>query len=170
MNPFLRMLVLSLIVMSTMACAPRAQEKQESPRDGVVSLAPNVTEMLFALNLGSRVVGITSACDHPEEVKGIQPVGGFMTPQFEAILATGASVVVGMEGGVPEKEVEKLRAAGKKVILLKDKSVQDVLSSLEVLGNELGVAEGAQTLRRALEKELKPSPIPKLKVGRAPSW
>jgi iron complex transport system substrate-binding protein len=153
------MLILSLFIL--MGCSSK-EARSSSPVEGVVSLAPSVTEMLFALNQGDRVVGVTSACDYPSEASAIPKVGGFMTPQFEAIMASGATWVVGMEGSVPEKAVAKLEETGKRVLLLKDKSVEDVLSSMERLGAELGVPEAGKQLRKAVEKDMKPTPFSKV--------
>lgn len=156
---------LLLVVLTALMWAPACSAKQEKktpPKDGIISLAPNVTEILFALNLEDRVVGVTTACDYPPEARDIKPMGGFMTPHFEAIVGSGATWVVAMEGGIPPKDVSRLEAAGKNVLLLKDKTVKDVLSSMERLGAELGVAEAGKKLRAAVEKELAPTPFGKV--------
>jgi len=154
---FILVLALSSLIW-TLGCSPK-QKKEPLPKEGIVSLAPNVTEMLFALDLGNRVVGVTTACNYPPEVSTLSPMGGFMTPHFEAIMGSGATWVVAMEGGVPEKDLSKLRAAGKNVLLLKDKTVEDVLSSMELLGTKLGVPDAGKKLRSAVEKEVAPTPF-----------
>ena len=161
MNRFV-ILALALGSLSwTLGCTPK-QKEEPRPKEGIVSLAPNVTEMLFALNLGNRVVGVTTACNYPPEVSQLKSMGGFMTPHFEAIMGSGATWVVAMEGGVPEKDLSRLRSAGKNVLLLKDKTVEDVLSSMEALGAQLGVTDAGKKLRVAIEKELAPTPFGKV--------
>ena len=60
----------------------------------VVSLAPNLTEILFAIGAGERVVGVTTYDDYPEEVKKLPRVGGFIDPSVEAILALKPDLVI----------------------------------------------------------------------------
>ncbi len=72
--------------------APRPDEAGPSRR--IVSMAPSITETLFALDLGERVVGVTRFCQYPEEAQQKAPVGGYMDPNFEAILGLRADLVV----------------------------------------------------------------------------
>jgi len=60
----------------------------------IVSLAPSLTETLFALCLGDRVVGVTRFCVHPPEVDGLPKVGGHLDPNFEAIVSLEPDLVV----------------------------------------------------------------------------
>ena len=60
--------------------------KLESPPRRIISLAPSITETLFAIGAGDRVVGVTTFDDYPPEVKRIFKVGGFSNPNLERIL------------------------------------------------------------------------------------
>jgi iron complex transport system substrate-binding protein len=60
----------------------------------IVSLAPSNTEILFALDAGDRVVGVTDYCDFPEEVQGIDRVGGFSDPSIEVIVSLRLDLVL----------------------------------------------------------------------------
>jgi iron complex transport system substrate-binding protein len=60
----------------------------------VISLAPNVTEILFALGLESRVVGVTSYCDFPEAAKAKEKVGDTLRPNLEKIISLKPDLVV----------------------------------------------------------------------------
>ena len=53
----------------------------------IVSIAPSITEILFALGAGDRVVGVTTYCNYPEAAKAKAKIGGYTTPSLEAILA-----------------------------------------------------------------------------------
>ena len=62
----------------------------------IVSLAPSITEILFALELEEQIVGVTRFCDYPAAASGIAKIGGFSDPNFEAIVALKPSIVFGM--------------------------------------------------------------------------
>jgi iron complex transport system substrate-binding protein len=81
----------------------------------IVSLAPNVTEILFALDLSGHVVGVTDACNYPPAAKQIERVSGFGRPNIEKLLALGPSLVVACGLEKPE-DAEALRRAGIEVV------------------------------------------------------
>src|SRR5438876_11788385 len=62
----------------------------------IVSLAPSVTETLFALGAGAEVVGVSQYCDFPPEVRHLPRVGSFITPNVEAIAALRPTLVIGL--------------------------------------------------------------------------
>ena len=76
----------------------------------IVSMAPNITEILYALDYGERVVGVTRFCDWPEEAKQKRKVGGFIDPDMEVILSLEPDLVIGMAAG-DAKIVDKLEKA-----------------------------------------------------------
>lgn len=90
-------------------------------------MAPNTTEMLFALGFGSRVVGVSSVCDFPDDVRRLPRVGALDSLSIEAILALAPDTVVGAPG-VPHATVERLRARGIVVEINAVESVEDVRS------------------------------------------
>ncbi len=71
--------------------------RQEHPRR-IVSMAPSVTEILFALGLGERVVGVSNFCNYPAEAAKIDRIGGIMNPNLEAIVALESDLVVMLHG------------------------------------------------------------------------
>ena len=73
----------------------------------VVSLAPSITETLFALGFGERLVGVTNYCDYPPEALKIPKIGDFVSPNIEAIMAKTPDVVIGVAGATdPQKAKE----------------------------------------------------------------
>ena len=81
----LHLLTASLFVLCNSAFVAHAASAPRSQR--IVSLAPSVTETLFALGFGNRVVGVTTYCDYPAEARKLPKIGGFMNPSLEAIAA-----------------------------------------------------------------------------------
>src|SRR5437870_4354596 len=76
----------------------------------VVSLTPSVTENIFALGLGDRLVGVTTGCDYPPEAKALPKIGG-PSPDLERIVALRPDVVAG-DGRVSGRHLDRLRAIG----------------------------------------------------------
>jgi iron complex transport system substrate-binding protein len=64
------------------------------PPKRIISLAPNITEILFALGLGDSVVGVTIFCDYPEEAKKKQKIGGMSNPSLEGVVSLKPDIVV----------------------------------------------------------------------------
>ena len=88
-----------------------------APPRRIVSLAPNITETLFALNLGSRIVGVTRFCDFPPEAGLIEKVGGLVDPSMEKIQVLHPDLVIAFRGN-PIGLVNKLRSLGTPVFVL----------------------------------------------------
>jgi cobalamin transport system substrate-binding protein len=111
-----------------MVCAPlRAQVIKDdlgrpfplpagTPRR-IVSMAPNVTEILFALGLGERVVGVTRFCDWPPEARAVPKIGGLVDPNVEIIRSLDPDLVIAFRGN-PLRLVDRVRKLGLPVFVL----------------------------------------------------
>lgn len=69
-----------------------------SPPRKIISLAPNITEILFALDLGDRIVGVTRYCDYPQKALEKEKIGGMVDPNLEKIQALNPDLVIGFRG------------------------------------------------------------------------
>ena len=123
-----------------------------SPPQRIVSLAPSLTETLFALGVGDRVVGVTRYCAHPPEVRGLPQVGGHLDPSYEAIVSLEPDLVVLIPSS--ESSERRLRALGLRVLQVDQHDVNGVLASITVLAEACGVAERGAALRRGMEQRL----------------
>ena len=83
--------------------------RQAGPPRRIVSLAPNITETLFALGLGPEIVGVTRFCDYPPEAKAIEKVGGLVDPSLEKIQILRPDLIIAFRGN-PIGVVNKLRS------------------------------------------------------------
>jgi iron complex transport system substrate-binding protein len=108
----------------------------------IVSLAPSITEILFALSLGDRVVGVTRYCDHPAEATRLAKVGGYYDPNYEAVVALGADIVLLL----PEHEEPARRFAGLGIETLRvgNTTTDGILDSISTVGLRCGAADKAQ--------------------------
>src|SRR5436190_10960373 len=82
----------------------------------IVSTGPSITEILFALGLGSRVVGVTQYCNFPPEAQKIKRIGSWMTPNMEAILETRPDLVIVQKTGIHDDS--RMKAMSLKTLLV----------------------------------------------------
>jgi iron complex transport system substrate-binding protein len=122
----------------------------EMPPQRIVSLAPSNTELLFALGLGSRVVGVTRYCTYPEAASGIEKVADYNTISVEKVMALRPDLVVAARGNDKEG-LMTLRRMGIQVFSLDIQSVAQLLTAIERLGRLGGVEAQAAELKQELE-------------------
>ena len=116
-----------------------------------ISLAPSVTESIFAVGAGDRLVGDTTFCDYPEEAKGIQKVGDTLNPNMETIVALKPDVVFVSGASQLETFTNTLDKNGIAVYVINPTSLDAMTHNLEQLGLILGTVEQSQTLVRELK-------------------
>lgn len=105
----------------------------------IVSLVPSLTESLFALGLGDRVVGVTDWCIHPAaEVAKLPKVGGTKDTDVDAIVALAPDLVVANHEENTKRVVDRLEAAGLRVWVTYPRTVQEGAALLRQLGQRLG--------------------------------
>jgi ABC-type Fe3+-hydroxamate transport system substrate-binding protein len=123
---------------------------QRLPRR-VVSLVPSLTESLFALGLGERVVGVTDWCVHPaDQVAKLPKVGGTKDTDVDAIVALAPDLVIANHEENTKRVVERLEAAGLDVWITYPRTVRDGAELLRELGERIGAS------REAMEKVVAP--------------
>ena len=108
----------------------------------IVSLAPANTEIVFALGLGDRVVGVTTYDDYPAEVTKIAKIGDFTTPNIEAIAAAKPDLILATTG-VQADVLAKLESLGATVIALDPQNLAGVYSAIERTGKATGAVAKA---------------------------
>src|SRR4029077_20226380 len=112
----------------------------------IVSLAPSVTETLFALGAGDRVVGDTDFCDYPLESKQKTHIGGPVSPSIEAIAALHPDLVVATREINRPESVHALEQLGIAVYATDPQTVEQVFTSTERLGDLLGAGSAGRVL------------------------
>jgi len=112
----------------------------------IVSLAPSVTETLFALNAGPTVVGVSDYCDYPPEVRSLPRVGSFLTPNLEAIIAARPTLVIGLGLSSDIRQIRALKSMGYPVLLVRDGSLEEIDNSIEAVGARIGRENEANLL------------------------
>lgn len=119
----------------------------ETPPLRIVSLAPSVTESLFAIGAGDLVVGRTEYCDFPVEVETLPTIGGFSANSIsvEAILDLEPDLVIG--GSTLQAEIiAALETPGINAFVIQPASVEEIIDSLQLLGMITNHQDGASVL------------------------
>lgn len=126
----------------------------ESIPQRIVSLAPSNTEVLFALGLGDRVVGVTEFCNYPEAAKAKPKIGGFSTVDIERVVALEPDLIVATTIH-KETVIPALEELGLTVVALAPKTLDGVLANITLVGEVTGKNQEATRLVSALEKRIK---------------
>lgn len=120
----------------------------------VVTLAPSLTEMVFALGSGHRVVGVSQYSNYPAEVQALTKVGSYVHPDVEKIVALKPDLVLAVKDGNPRGVVEKLEQFGIPVYAVNPKTIRQVMETLLALGNVLHAQERAEALVADMARRL----------------
>jgi iron complex transport system substrate-binding protein len=110
----------------------------------IVSLAPNVTETLFAAGAGDRLVGVVEYSDYPEAARKLPRIGSHAQLDLEAIARLAPDLAVGWVTGNSAAQVEKLRGLGIAVYLTEPGRIDDVATNLERYGELAGTSAVAR--------------------------
>lgn len=124
----------------------------ENPPQRIISLAPSNTEILFALGLGSRVVGVTTYCNYPEEARQCHQIGGFSNPNIERIVDLRPDLVVAADRHL--KEAQVLEQMGIDVIVIDARRTSEISRSIRFIGQACGVSEAAEKLASDIDQHL----------------
>jgi iron complex transport system substrate-binding protein len=120
----------------------------------IVSLAPNITEILYDLGLGDRVVAVTDFCDYPPAVKSKPRVGGFTNPSLEAIVGAKPDLVILTDDGNPKAIYNRLRDLGVPCHVFTARRLKELPRGIRELGVALGAEKEASALAGRIEKDM----------------
>lgn len=124
------------------------------PAKCIISLAPHVTELLFAAGAGKQVVGVVSFSDFPAAAKTLPLVGAYNAFDLEAILALKPDLVIAWKSANPAASLEKLRAMSIPVFVSEPLQLEDVASNLERFGVLAGTSTVANVASAQYRKRL----------------
>jgi iron complex transport system substrate-binding protein len=112
----------------------------------IVSLAPNITEILFALGRGDRIVGVTRHCDYPPEARNLPSVGSYVHLDLERIAALRPDLCLAVKDGNPKETVLRLESLGIPVFAMDPQNLDEVLQTVRELGELIGAEGEAERL------------------------
>lgn len=118
----------------------------------IVSMGPNITEIVFALGCGNRLVAVTDFCMYPPEAAALPRVGGYLNPNLEKLMALRPDLVL-IRGKI-EKVDRFCQSRGIPVIHVNMDSLETIYSGIQDLGKAMGVAGNADDLCGSIRKAL----------------
>ena len=122
------------------------------PARRIVSLSPHITENLFAIGAGERVVGTVAFSNYPEAARRIPLVGGYEKLDLEAVAALRPDLVLAWESGNIASHVTKLKGIGLPVVVTEARHIEDVPADLERLGALTGAGEARAVAAKFRER------------------
>ncbi len=140
-----------IFILMLMCCRVAAVGDPAIPPRRIVSLAPSMTEILFALGLGDNIVGVTSYCDYPGEAKKKPRIGGMSNPSLEAIISMKPDIVVMTTDGNPKELAERLRSMKIRTYVFTARRLVELPQGVQDMGMALGVAEHAKKLASEIQ-------------------
>lgn len=126
---------------------------EEEPKR-VVSMAPNITEIVFAIGKGSSLVGRTDYCNYPEEAATVEAIGDIMTPNVEKIVAQEPDLVL-ISGTTMPDSLGVLKDLGTKFIVINEQSdFNDVYETIETIGRVLNAKDKASEIVAGMKTDV----------------
>ncbi len=117
----------------------------------IVSLAPNLTEILFALGLGEKIVAVSNDSDYPPEAADKKKTGTFWQPNTEAVIASKPDLVVTLRTQQQTSTADSLKRLGYHVLTLKIEKIEELFTAIQ----EIGIAAGCKQRSDELVENIK---------------
>lgn len=135
------------------SCRPlKSGEKEtETPAPRIVSLAPNLTEIVFSLGMGGHLVGVTDHCNYPPAAKTKPRLGGLKTISLEAVLSKNPDIVLATKDGNELALIEEMDRLHLKVLTYQPYNLAGVLETILSISRELGVEDRGRELVKELQ-------------------
>ena len=125
----------------------------ENPPERIVSLSPANSEILFALGLDEKIVGVTEYCTYPEAALSKEKIGGFSTVNIEKVSVLNPDLIVAADGN-SEETVAHLRELGFTVITINADTIDTTLDDILLLGKATGADAKAEALVSSMKEDL----------------
>lgn len=149
----------------------------------IVSLAPNLTEIIFSIGAGNKLKGVTTYCNYPDEALKIQKVADLVSVNYEALAGINPDVVFLTVEGNPKETFDKITGMGIKVFVSNPRNLSGILKTMDDFGKITGNSEQAEaeknrilskidSLKNKINYKLKPKALllvsisPLMSVGR----
>jgi len=126
-----------------------AEVRLERPAKRIISLAPNITEVLFHIGAGKQIVGADEYSNYPEEAKDILRVSNYAAANYELILSLKPDLVIAWQSGNGDKIINPLRKLGVPVFVIDTGEIDQVPNLFRRFGKLSGHTDTAE--QRALE-------------------
>jgi len=139
--------VIAVVVLFLAMIISSCQTKNEQEQSGtvrIISLAPHITEIIYALEAQDQLIAVTDFCKYPADAQKKEKIGGLINPNTEYMIALKPTHLFGMPSH--EKLNQQLESFGYKITMMSNEKVSDVLESIRVIGNIIGRQKAAEEL------------------------
>ena len=154
---FYKLFIFLLFVM--VSCTSENSKKEESIIENnsirVITLSPHLAEMLFNLGALNTLVGVSAYTDFPEELKNLPNIGDAFVLDIEKITILEPDIILAWESGTPQNIVDELVNLGFKVKIIKSKNLEDIASSILLLGEVVGKKNEAKKIANEFKTGIK---------------
>ena len=133
------------------ACTPEAKARKG---ERIISVAPNLTELLFAAGAADQLVAVSEYSDYPEAAKSLPRIGDAFRLDYERIVALAPTVAVIWESGTPPEVQKRLERLGIRVVGIPTTRLEDIAAGLETLGALAGTEKAAAAAATAFRSEI----------------
>jgi len=156
LRPVLRIAPLIGLLAAAFACAgpPAPAVQVDASPQRIVSLTPALTEILFAIGAGDRVVGVTQYCDFPPEAAAKPKVGGYVNPSVESVLALKPDLVLVSPGPGNRDAALAMRRAGLRLEIVPAETLEESLAAIELVAGFAGAESTGRDLAAAVRARL----------------
>ncbi len=144
MRKYFFVLVSFLAVLLTLYGCTSTNEKEIASDTRIISLAPHITEIIYALNAQDQLVAVTDFCQYPEEAASKEKIGGLLDPNIEKIITLKPTHLFGLPSH--EKLSRDLEKFGLIIMMISNENIPDVLYSINKIGEMINSAEQATHL------------------------
>ena len=120
----------------------------------IISLAPNITEIIFALNRENLLKGVTLHCDYPVEAKKLPRVGSYVGLDLEKIISLKPDLCIAIKDGNPKSVIDRLESFGIPVYAVDPRNLDSVMETILSIGGLLGAGERADILIRNMRSRI----------------
>jgi iron complex transport system substrate-binding protein len=153
-NPLSSMLLCIIFLGPICHCENKSEPQKSPPKvyTRIISLAPSITETLFALGMGDKVVGVTSFCHYPSEAKKIPSIGGYTDPNFEMMIRAKPDLVVLMKEH--HRVIEFLNKNHMEYLLTDNRDLSSIQESIMLIGKKCGKIREADGLVALIKNEV----------------
>jgi len=144
---------ISIIILISGCVNENQQENNQKTPERIISTSPSNTEILFALGLGDKVVGVTTYCNYPPEAPEKEKIGGFSTVDIEKIISLNPDMVLA-SSKTGDENIKKLEDKGITVLIVEPKNIDEILKAIELIGNVTGKENEAKSLTENMLKRI----------------
>lgn len=134
--------------------APDQESNNSDVKSRIVTLAPNLTELVFAAGAGDRLVGVSAYSDYPPDAQDLPIVSDAFTVDHEQLILLKPDLLLAWQSGTPAHVIDELRAAGFQVEAIATRGLDDVPTALETIGHLTGNDDTARAAAHQFRESL----------------